>query len=222
MTNPTPRPALRKAEDATVHPAAPRPARSPRPAATRTPTPVAVEPAAPAPSAEPVAVPAKPAKASAGPVPAKAASSHDAKPSKDGKDAKHGKSKSGKGKRKFGGATSDHLRVEAEPVPEGVASGTDATRSGKSAKRAAAGLAPVPAAPAPSTPATSSAPVKPSKVKAAASTRHDLMQGKPVELDVVVPKQLRKAAAKRAKSEGLDLQTVVIDALHAYVTAPPR
>ena len=31
MTNPTPRPALRKAEDATIHPAAPRPARSPKP-----------------------------------------------------------------------------------------------------------------------------------------------------------------------------------------------
>ncbi len=159
MTNPTPRPALRKAEDATVHPAAPRPARSPRPAATKAGAPVAapvVEPVPAAPDPAPVEAP---------------------------------RPKAGKKQRKFGGATSDHLRA-ADP-----------------------------AEPRPARPAK---PSKPSKKKAQDATRDDLMQGKPVDLDVEVPKALRKAAAKRAKSEGLDLQTVVIDALHAYVTRPPR
>jgi hypothetical protein len=151
MTNPTPRPALRKAEDATVHPAAPRPARSPRASKAAAP----VEPVV-----EPVVEPA--------PVEVVAP-------------------KPGKKKRKFGGATSDHLRVEDAPVAD--------------AKPAEA---------------------RPSKTKAKASTRDDLMQGKAVDLEVAVPKALRRAAAKRAKSEGLDLQTVVIDALHAYVTRPPR
>lgn len=156
MTNPTPRPALRKAEDASVHPAAPRPARSPRPAATKAGAPVAapvVEPVPAAPDPAPVEAP---------------------------------RPKAGKKQRKFGGATSDHLRAAdpAEPRP--------------------------------------ARPSKPSKRKARGSTRDDLMQGKAVDLDVEVPKALRKAAAKRAKSEGLDLRTVVIDALHAYVTRPPR
>ncbi|HET7900287.1 MAG TPA: hypothetical protein VFL59_03805, partial [Candidatus Nanopelagicales bacterium] len=89
MTNPTPRPALRKAEDATVHPAAPRPARTPRPATKK---------AAPAPVVEPAAVPAA-APAAAAEKPRVAA-------------------KTGKKKRKFGGATSDHLRPEpAADVP---------------------------------------------------------------------------------------------------------
>jgi hypothetical protein len=159
MTNPTPRPALRKAEDATVHPAAPRPARSPRPAASTTAT-----KAAPALAAEPdvaSVVEAEPAPAT----PAR-----------------------GKKKRKFGGATSDHLRMDEAP-------GADAEPE---------------------------APARPSKRKAQESTRNDLMQGKPVDVDVEVPKALRKAAAKRAKSEGLDLQTVVIDLLHGYVIRPGR
>ena len=165
MTNPTPRPALRKAEDATVHPAAPRPARSPRPSAAKAapvvePAPEPVVEAAPAVAADPAAEAAA--------------------------------RKGGKKKRKFGGATSDHLRVEdaAEARP---------AKESKPAKATA-----------------------PSKQRAQDSTRDDLMQGKPTDLDVEVPKALRKAAAKRAKAEGLDLQTVVIDALHAYVTAPPR
>jgi hypothetical protein len=153
MTNPTPRPALRKAEDASVHPAAPRPARSPRASTAKAAAPIESV-------AEPVV----------GPAPVEAVVP-----------------KPGKKKRKFGGATSDHLRVEDSP---------------------AADTKPVAA--------------RPSKTKAKASTRDDLMQGKAVDLDVAVPKALRKAAAKRARSEGLDLQTVVIDALHAYVTRPPR
>ena len=173
MTNPPPRPALRKAEDATVHPAAPRPARSPR--ATKAAAPVVepvVEVAAPAVVAEPTPSPAP--KPAAG---------------------KPAAAKPGKKKRKFGGATSDHLRVE-DPVEARPAANVKAA---KPAKQKGA-----------------------SKQRAEDSTRDDLMQGKPTDLDVEVPKALRKAAAKRAKAEGLDLQTVVIDALHAYVTAPPR
>ena len=45
----------------------------------------------------------------------------------------------------------------------------------------------------------------------------DLMKGKSTELDVRVPKALRKAARARAKAEGLDLDTVVIDLLHDWV-----
>ena len=148
MTNPTPRPALRKAEDATIHPAAPRPARSPKPSPAKAPP--VVEQVAPVVPVAPVV---------------------EAEPS------------TSKKKRKFGGATSDHLRVDADDAPS---------------KK------------------------KSSKKKAAESTRDDLMQGKPTDLEVEVPKALRKAAAKKAKAEGLDLQTVVIDALHAYVTQPPR
>ena len=153
MTNPTPRPALRKAEDATIHPAAPRPARSPKP------SPAKAAPAKAAPVVEQVApvVPVAPVV--------------EAEPSPSKK------------KRKFGGATSDHLRVDADDAPSKKKSSTK---------------------------------------KAAESTRDDLMQGKPTDLEVEVPKALRKAAAKKAKAEGLDLQTVVIDALHAYVTQPPR
>jgi hypothetical protein len=48
------------------------------------------------------------------------------------------------------------------------------------------------------------------------------MKGKSADLDVTVPKALRKAARERAKAEGLDLDTVVIDLLHGWVTRPPR
>ena len=104
------------------------------------------------------------------------------------------------GRKVFGGATSDHLR--AADAAELRAATPAQDPSAKSAK--------------PSKKKTST------KQRAEDSTRDDLMQGKPTDLDVEVPKALRKAAAKRAKAEGLDLQTVVIDALHAYVTAPPR
>lgn len=176
MTNPAPRPALRKADDAGVHPAAPRPARSPRAVRTSSTSPATAP--EPAPAAEPAAV---------------------ARPGKPDKPGKPGKpdAKGGKRKRKFGGATSDHLRVDPEPVPEGVASGTDAAAVG-SQKRKPAGAGP-------------------------GSRDHgDLMKGKQVDLGVKVPKALRSAAKDRAKAEGLDLPTVVIEALHAWVTRPPR
>jgi hypothetical protein len=51
-----------------------------------------------------------------------------------------------------------------------------------------------------------------------AKKQPDLMKGKSAELDVRVPKALRKAARSRAKAEGLDLDTVVIDLLHDWVT----
>ena len=46
----------------------------------------------------------------------------------------------------------------------------------------------------------------------------DLMAGKPVDLGASVPKALRKAAREKAKEAGLDVDTVVTDLLHAWVT----
>jgi hypothetical protein len=46
----------------------------------------------------------------------------------------------------------------------------------------------------------------------------DLMAGKPVDLGASVPKALRKAAREKAKMVGLDVDTVVTDLLHAWVT----
>jgi hypothetical protein len=45
-----------------------------------------------------------------------------------------------------------------------------------------------------------------------------LLKGKSVELEVHVPKALRKAARAEAKKRGLDIDTVVIDLLHAWLT----
>ena len=92
MTNPSPRPALRKAEDATVHPAAPRPARAPR----STP----------------------PADAEGGPRTiadtnreANAAAAARAKKPKGAPPATPTAPKAARKKGKFSGSTSDHMRV---------------------------------------------------------------------------------------------------------------
>ena len=115
MTNPTPRPALRKAEDATVHPAAPAPAR-PR----RTPTPAAPVKAAPA---EVSAVPASgPRTIAETNIAANEAAARRRKKAKDKPapvavtQVEKAKSK----KRKFSGSTTDHLRMpdsEVAPAP---------------------------------------------------------------------------------------------------------
>ena len=98
MTNPSPRPALRKAEDATVHPAAPRPARPPR-----APRPAAAADTEAGPrtiadtnreaNAAAAARAKKPKGASAAPASAAAAP------------------KAARKKHKFSGSTSDHMRV---------------------------------------------------------------------------------------------------------------
>ena len=46
----------------------------------------------------------------------------------------------------------------------------------------------------------------------------DLMGGKQVELEAKVPKNLRKAARSEAGRRGLDVDTVVTDLLHAWLT----
>ena len=113
MTNPSPRPALRKAEDATIHPAAPRPARvarAPKPTAT------AVEPATvpgPRTIADTNREATKAADSRAKKNKAKAASPVAAPP------------KSARTKHKFSGSTSDHLRVpdtefREHPQPNGA------------------------------------------------------------------------------------------------------
>ncbi len=191
MTNPSPRPALRKAADAEVHPAAPRPARSPRartadsavspgPASSATPVPA---------GAVPVVVPA--------PAPLKPAKKRQDEAARTAKPTK----------RKFSGATSDHLRVPE--VPE--------AGNGSAQRSALDALFDGDAAPAPG---EAVPPVdRPRKAKAPKkSATVDLMSGKPVDLDATVPKALRKAVRDEAKRRGLDVDAVVTDLLHAWVT----
>ena len=153
MTNPSPRPALRKARDAEVHPAAPqavRPARAAAPTPSRE---AAPPPAPPKRKRTPATVPADVMTA---PV------------------------------RRFSGTTSDSVRNEADALEHIV-------------------------------------PIRPKSSKGERkddSKPRDLMKGKAVALDVTVPKELQKAAKKRAKADGLDLDTVVIDLLHSWVTRP--
>ena len=185
MTNPSPRPALRKAADADIHPAAPRPARSPR---ARTAPAAAVPDARPVPTAGAAeAVTEQVAPAAAAPLkPAKKRQADARKPARPTK-------------RKFSGSTSDHLRVPE--VPEVTSS-----------QRAALDHLfenDVPATP----PATKA---KPKKDKAPKPV--DLMAGKSVDLGASVPKALRKAAREKATKVGLDIDTVVTDLLHAWVT----
>jgi len=187
MSNPTPRPALRKADDADVHPAAPSPARSPRSprtprSATEGPRPTGTARTGPRPSradavtdtdtgaatgsgSATVSVMPEPgekqaqrrAKASAVAAAEAAAAAPEVTPVK------------ARRTRKFSGATSDHLRV-TEPTRPVVAPGAE------------------------------------------------LLTGKSAELEVIVPKALKKAARAEAKKRGLDLDTVVIDLLHAWLT----
>ena len=178
MTNPTPRPALRKAADADVHPAAPRPARSPRarsPAVTVAPVP---EPS-PVPVLEDVSVDAVTVDATSPaetvPAPLKPAKKRHADPG-------HGTKPT---KRKFSGSTSDHLRVPEVDTP--VAR-------------------------------TESSSTRPRRTKPITRETDALMSGKTTELEVTVPKKLRKAAKAEAKRRGLDLDAVVSELLHDWLT----
>lgn len=179
MTNPSPRPALRKAADADVHPAAPRPARSPR---ARTAPATPVPDARPTPAAE--AVPVEPAtSATAALKPPKKRHPETRKPARPTK-------------RKFSGSTSDHLRVPEVPeVTSSQRSALDHLFENDAA-----------------------IPAKPKATKEKAPKPVDLMAGKPVDLGASVPKALRKAAREKAKDAGLDVDTVVTDLLHAWVT----
>jgi hypothetical protein len=199
MTNPAPRPALRKAADADIHPAAPRPARSPRTPRTTTPP---VESPAPAPE---ITTPAT-------------------------SKAKPRRSESSPRKRKFSGSTSDHMRVPdftAEISDEAAVRNGVEKKPRRPAHNTFFGDAPQPAVepaadvvltvvPVPEAPAEAVAESAPAKAHKPAN----LMSGKTVELEVHVPKALRKAARDHAKARGLDLDTVVIDLLHAWVTGP--
>jgi hypothetical protein len=198
MSNPAPRPALRTAADAEVHPAAPRPARSPR--ATRPPVPAIELPPAPA-AATGGHARAKPRKPAAAPR-----------------------------KRKFSGATSDHLRVPEVPAEVAEVASGSRDRSQHKERRPVLDTF-FPSAPEPepvlvAVPVTAGAdqPAKgPRTAKAAKEGKRparaaDLLSGKEVDLDVQVPKAMRKAARAEAAAQGLDLDTVVIDLLHAWLT----
>lgn len=188
MTNPSPRPALRKAADAEVHPAAPRPARSPR--AREDGIVVAPVPEArPAPEAGPVTV------EPAAPAPLKPPKKRHAEADRPARPTK----------RKFSGSTSDHLRV-----PEVAEAGGPAQRSALDA------LFDGDPVPAPARVAE-----QPGKAKAPKADRPtNLMSGKLVDLEARVPKALRKAARDEAKRRGLDVDAVVTDLLHAWLTGP--
>ena len=195
MTNPTPRPALRKAQDAEVHPAAPRPARSARSAGAepvvspRSPA-QAISAATRTSAAAPGSAPKSRSASSPAPTAKAASSAPKGSPTTTARGSTTPKTAATRrprpvasvspvgddGPRKFSGSTSDHLRPEVENEPDASAPAPKATR------------------------------------------KPDLMKGKTAELDVRVPKALRKAARARAKAEGLDLDTVVIDLLHEWVT----
>ncbi len=189
MTNPTPRPALRKAADAGIHPAAPRPARSPR---ARTVAPAAIPEPTATPESESVTV--EPAAAAPAPLtPPKKRQVDAAKPVRATK-------------RKFSGSTSDHLRVPE--VPEVTSSQRSALdhlfeNDADTAKPTAKGKGAKADAP------KAKAPKAPKPV--------DLMGGKLVDLEARVPKTMRKAARDEAKKRGLDVDTVVTDLLFAWL-----
>jgi hypothetical protein len=172
MTNPTPRPALRKAEDADVHPAAPRPVRSPR--APRKPAPRDTS----ARAASSAATGTTRSTAAADAAPAAAAPT--------------------KRTRAFSGSTSDAVRM---PDVESAPSAEPARRS-----RAAQQTSPQGTAKAGPEGLTTDEAAK-------------LMTGKTVVVEVHLPKRLRKAAAAEAKARGLDVDAVVADLLHAWLTA---
>jgi hypothetical protein len=188
MSNPTPRPALRKADDADVHPAAPISARSPRSArtprsATEGPRPTGAARTSPGPARAAVATETESDAAATGSGSATVSMMPEAGEKQAQRRAKASAVAAAEAAaatpeapptkaprtRKFSGATSDHLRV-TEPARAVVA----------------------PAA--------------------------ELLKGKSAELEVRVPKALKKAARAEAKKRGLDLDTVVIDLLHAWLT----
>jgi hypothetical protein len=192
MTNPSPRPALRKAEDATVHPAAPRPAR-----ASRAPRP------APA-AADPVVVPGPRTIADTN-RDANAAAAERARKAK-GKPAAApvaAPAKATRKKRKFSGSTSDHLRVPDTEFAEHPKPKGERKAPGKAAGKAK--------------PAVSAK----TKAAAAATKKpagDELMSGKVVDLGAHVPKKLRNAARDEAKRRGLDLDAVTTEVLHEWLT----
>ena len=199
MTNPTPRPALRKAADADVHPAAPRPSRSPR--ARQAPVTVAPVPES-VPEAEDVAdgadggvtveavaVDAVSVEAMTDvPATVAAPSTRSLKPPKK-RHADPGRPARAT-KRMFSGSTSDHLRVpEVQEVTSSQRAALDHLFENDDKAK-----------------------------KPTAPTPVDLMGGKLVDLEASVPKNLRKAARDAARKRGLDVDTVVTDLLHAWLT----
>ncbi|MFC6236626.1 hypothetical protein [Longivirga aurantiaca] len=205
MTNPTPRPALRKAEDADVHPAAPQPVRRPRtprtaePATAETPAPAKRAPAkaagagaAPASAAARSAKATKPTPVPAEPDPSAAAAEIAAEPAVPATPKKSKRYQTPpavpvKNKRKrtgFSGTTSDHLRRTDAPA---AAAAENADKAAK--KRAKADAA--------------------------------LLTGSLATVKVKLPKKLAKAAEKEAARRGLDLDAVTAELLHTWLTHRP-
>ena len=202
MTNPTPRPALRKAEDADVHPAAPQPSRRPRTARAAEAPPAA----APAPRATATRTSTRSKRAAAGTAPtrstgdgaapatsADSAAAEIAAPPEAEQTAKKAKRyqtppalpvKNKRNRTGFGGTTSDHLRRTDAPA---AAAAETADKAAK--KRAKADAA--------------------------------LLTGSLSTVKVTLPKKLKKAAEKEAARRGLDLDAVTAELLHAWLTHRP-
>jgi hypothetical protein len=187
MTNPSPRPALRKAEDAAVHPAAPRPARAVR--APKPPTPTTEKVAAVRPRT--IADTNRDADAAA----AARATKHKGRAAAPA--PRTSPAKAVRKKHKFSGSTSDHLRVPdtefvEHPKPKGDRRG--AAKPTAKAKPPATAMA-----------------------KSKGTQGSDLMSGKVVDLGARVPKKLRAAAKAEAKRRGLDLDAVTSELLYTWL-----
>jgi hypothetical protein len=187
MSNPSPRPALRKAEDATIHPAAPRPvraARAPKPAAA-----APVEASAPT-GPRTIADTNRDADAAAQ---ARATKNKGKRPASAAAPVKAARKK-----HKFSGSTSDHMRVPdtefvEHPKPKGERRGAAKPIAGE----------------------TTAAREK--QPAASGSKPADLMSGKVVDLGARVPKKLRAAAKAEAKRRGLDLDAVTSELLYEWL-----
>lgn len=217
MTNPTPRPALRKAEDSDVHPAAPAPARRPRStgsapvsasgsaAAQPTPAKSPARRSAPAATAPATSAPTKrgpsnapgaaaPAEsepvepASAGPTAAEASLA--AAPTVAPKRSKRYQTPPAvpvKNKRKRTGFTGTTSDHLRRSDAPAAAAAVDAEKAAKKRRKADAAL----------------------------------MTGTLATTKVKLPKKLRKAAEKEAADRGLDLDAVLAELLHTWLTTRP-
>ncbi len=230
MTNPTPRPALRKAEDTDVHPAAPAPARRPR----ATPSDGAAAVSAPARrggSASTTAsdVPAAPAKAAA-PAKTGAAAASRAKAAPTSAAAGAPSAKPAKTRTASTGETQSAAAAEIAAAPDLAPAPAPAPKKSKryqtppavpvKGKRNRTGFggttsdhmrrSDAPAAPA----AENTDKAADKRAKAEAS----LMTGSLTTVKLALPKKLRKAAEKEAARRGLDLDAVTAELLHTWLT----
>lgn len=227
MTNPTPRPALRKAEDADVHPAAPSPARRPRTTPAKA-TAGAATTSAPADSGGSTAAPA-----TAADVPAASSKVGAAAPAKaKGTPAARARS-ANPSKTQPGSSGEPQAAAAIAAAPDSAAPATAAPKRSKryqtppavpaKTKRKPTGFTGTTSdhlrsSDAPATPAAETAD-KAAKQRAKADAA--LLTGSLTTVKVELPKKLKKAAEKEAARRGLDLDAVTAELLHTWLTHRP-